>query len=168
MSREEVQKRLIALIDPLIESNGFELVHLEYIAGKHGGLHLFIDHENGISIEDCAFVSNIVSDLLDMEDPIAHAYTLEVSSPGLERPLTKKEHFMRFQGEKVKVRFSNGSGGNSKISGALLSAESEHIVIRKEDSTEVELPYSLITKANLWYTRPEKDKVLKIKRKEAE
>lgn len=168
MTRQEDQERLIKLIEPLIEAHGFELVLLEYIAGKHGKLHLYIDHENGISIENCTFISKTVSDLLDLEDPIAHAYTLEVSSPGLERPLTKKEHFMRYQGHKVKTTYSDKPGESIKLSGTLQGAEPDRMVIKKEDGTKVEVPYDLIIKANLWYTKPEKDQVLKLKRKEAE
>lgn len=168
MSGKEDRERLIKLIEPLIEANGFELVLLEYVAGKHGKLQLYIDHENGVSIEDCTSISNTVSDLLDREDPIAHAYTLEVSSPGLERPLTKKEHFMRFLGNRIKTTYSDMPGESIKLSGTLQSSEADHIVIEKDDGTRVEVPYELIIKANLWYTKPDKDLVLKLKRKEAE
>lgn len=156
MSREEVKQRLIELIEPLVGKKGFELVQLEYVAGRQGSLQLIIDHENGISVEDCAVISRAVSDLLDLDDPITHAYSLEVSSPGLERPLTKKEHFMRFQGEKIKVKAKEEVEGSIKFSGTLQNAEQDHIVIRKEDGSLVAVPYKLIGRANLWYTKPDK------------
>ena len=162
MSRDEVKQRLINLIEPLVESKGFELVYLEYVVGKqHGALHLFIDHENGITVEDCALISRAVSDLLDLDDPIAHSYTLEVSSPGLERPLTKKGHFVRFQGSKVKIKVRDEIDGSNKISGTLQNAENDHVVIRKENNKLLEVPYDLIVRANLWYTKPDKNEILK-------
>jgi len=123
LTREEKERELVALIEPLVEAKGYELVKLSYAARRHGLLQLIIDHEKGITVDDCELISRTVSDLLDTEDPIEHAYSLEVSSPGLERPLTKAEHFKRFQGE-------NG--------------------------TKTDIPYNLIKKAHLWYTKNDK------------
>ncbi len=156
MSREETRQKLIKLIGPLVESKGFELVHLDYVAGKQGRVHLYIDHEKGVSIEHCELISRAVSDLLDSHDPIDHAYNLEVSSPGLERPLTKTKHFIRFQGEKVKVKTSEPIGNSSKFSGILKKADDQLITIIKDDGSEVYIPYKAIARANLWYTGPEK------------
>jgi ribosome maturation factor RimP len=156
VTREETRDRLIEMIEPVAERLGYELVHLNYVTGKHGLLHLFIDKEGGITVEDCASFSRAVSEMLENNDPISHAYTLEVSSPGLERPLSKKEHFIRFQGKKVKVRTGVPLDGSSKFSGTLLSAGVEKIVIVKEDGSKVELPYTLITRANLWLPGPDK------------
>lgn len=156
MTREETRRQLIALLEPLIEKEGFELVSLQYVAGRNGRLLIFIDHERGISIEDCAHISRVASDQLDYEDPIHGSYTLEVSSPGLERPLTKIIHFERFTGEKVKVRLSEGIGGTIKFSGRLKGVSDNLIVLELMDGRIVELPYQLIEKANLWYTKPEK------------
>lgn len=158
MSREETRQKLIELIEPLIESKGFELVHLDYISGKQGRLHLYIDHDDGITISHCEIISGIVSDLLDDLDPIPHAYTLEVSSPGLDRPLTKIKHFIRFQGEKVRVITSEPIGGSSKFSGILQSADDQYITVIKDDGSEVKISYELIKKANLRYTETKKKK----------
>ncbi len=168
MSREETRDRLIALIEPLIEKMGFELVRLDYVVGKHGKLHLYIDTGGGVLIDHCEEVSRAVSALLDEVDPISHAYTLEVSSPGLERPLTKKEHFIRFQGEKVKVRTAEPIEGSKKFSGLLRRAEDDFIEVVKEDGAAARIPYREIDRANLWYTGPEKGNGLKPKRKEGE
>jgi len=156
VSREEARQKLIELIEPLVESRGFELVHLDYIAGKQGRLHLYIDHEGGITIAHCELISRAVSDMLDNNDPIAHAYTFEVSSPGLDRPLTKVKHFIRFLGEKVKIKTAEPIGNSSKFSGILKSADDQFIVVIKDDGSEVQIPYNAIKKANLWYTGPEK------------
>jgi ribosome maturation factor RimP len=156
MSREETAARLLEMIEPLVQSKGYELVKLDYAARKHGLLHLIIDHEKGVTVDDCEIISRAVSELLDSSDPITHAYTLEVSSPGLERPLTKKDHFARFKGEKVKIRTDAEVNGSDKFAGTLVSAESEYITVRGEDGKLSDIPYQLIKKANLWYTKPER------------
>ncbi len=156
MTREETRRQLIALLEPLIEKEGFELVCLQYVAGRNGRLMIYIDRESGISVDDCAHISRVVSDQLDHEDPIHGSYTLEVSSPGPERPLTKITHFYRFTGDKVKVRLSEEIDGTKKFSGRLKSVSDNSIVLELMDRRVVELPYQLIDKANLWYTKPEK------------
>ncbi len=161
MSREEVRNNLIKLIEPAVESRGFELIQLDYIPGKHGHLHLYIDHEEGVTIDHCETVSNVVSDLLDFHDPINHAYTLEVSSPGLERPLTKKKHFERFTGEKVKVKTVEPMEGRKKFSGILKKTGENSVFVELDDGSEAEIPLDRVEKANLWYTKADKDKIAK-------
>ncbi len=156
MSREQVRDNLIVLIEPFLEEMGFELIRLDYVVGKHGRLKLFIDKEGGVTIEHCEEVSRALSDFLDMHDPIYHAYTLEVSSPGLERPLTKKKHFQRFQGEKVKVKTVEAIEGSRKFSGVLQKANNESIEITRDDGSPVIIPYNKIDRANLWYPGPGK------------
>ncbi len=165
MSREETRENLIELIEPTLEKMGFELVRLDYVVGKHGQLNLYIDTEGGITIDHCEKVSRAVSDLLDLHDPISHAYSLQVSSPGIERPLTKKEHFTRYRGEKVKVKTEEPVDGSKRFSGVLQSAGNESIEVRKEDGSTVQIPYHLIDRANLWYSGPEKDIGLDAKQK---
>jgi len=165
VSREETRDDLIKLIEPYLEELGFELVHLDYVVGKHGQLKLYIDTDGGVTIDHCEEVSRALSDFLDIKDPIPHAYTLEISSPGIERPLTKKEHFIRFQGEKVKVKTRQMLAGSKNFSGILQNAGDESIEVIKEDGSTVQIPYDLIDRANLWYTGPEKDKDLKDRKK---
>lgn len=155
-SREETKQILINLIEPLVESRGIELVQLEYVTGKYGKLMLYIDRDGGIEIEHCEEVSRAVSEMLDQHDPITHAFNLEVSSPGLERPLTKKAHFLRFQGERVKIITAEPIEGISKLSGTLRSAGEDAIMLRADDGAEITVPYALIAKANLRYSGPEK------------
>ena len=97
-----LRERLMALMEPLLARLGYELVELEFAAGRsHGVLRIFIDQPAGIGVEDCERVSREVSALLDVEDPIPTAYTLEVSSPGFDRVLRTKPHFDRFVGERL-------------------------------------------------------------------
>ncbi len=161
MSREQLKDKLVELIEPLIESKGFELVRLDYTPGRHGRLNLYIDCESGVTIEHCETISKAVSDLLDFYDPITHAFTLEVSSPGIERPLTKKKHFERFEGEKVKVKTGEEIEGRKNFSGTLAGTKENSIVINLEDGIIVEVPLSLVTRANLWYPKPDKNNLLK-------
>ena len=99
-----LRERLIVLIEPLLGRLGYELVELEYAAGRSNAVvRLFIDRPEGISIEDCERASREVAALLDVEDPISTAYTLEVSSPGFDRVLRTPAHFTRFVGERVFV-----------------------------------------------------------------
>jgi ribosome maturation factor RimP len=156
LSREETRQKLINLIEPLVESRGIELVQLEYVTGKYGKLMLYIDRVGGIEIEHCEEVSRAVSEMLDQHDPITHAFNLEVSSPGLERPLTKKAHFLRFQGERVKIITAEPIEGSSKLSGTLQVAGEDAIMLRADDGTEITVPYALIVRANLRYSGPEK------------
>lgn len=161
MTREETRDKLISLIEPLLEGMDYELLRLDYVVGKHGYLNIFIDSENGINVNDCETVSRAVSELLDLHDPIAHAYTLEVSSPGIERPLSKKSHFIKYLGEKVRVKTREQIGDSKKISGLLQKAGEDTIEVQKLDGTTVSIPYILIDRANLWYTGPEKNSMAK-------
>lgn len=158
MSREEMAQKLLEMIEPLVVSKGYELVKLDYAARRYGLLHLVIDHENGVTVEDCELISRAVSELLDNKDPISHAYSLEVSSPGLERPLTNLNHFERFRGEKVKVSTREEIEGSKKFAGTLRGISGEIVSVEKEDGKMVQIPYSAIMKANLWYIKPDKKK----------
>ncbi|MBW6464406.1 MAG: ribosome maturation factor RimP [Firmicutes bacterium] len=159
MGREEMAQKLLEMIEPLVESNGYELVKLDYAARRYGLLHLVIDHENGVTIDDCELISRAVSEFLDKKDPISHAYSLEVSSPGLERPLTKMNHFERFRGEKVKIISREEIEGSKKIAGTLREISGEIVSVEKEDGKMVKIPYPAIKKANLWYIKPDKGKM---------
>ncbi len=165
MNREQTRDKLVELIEPVLEKMGFELVRLDYAAGKHGKVAIFIDTEDGININQCEEASRAVSDLLDLYDPITHSYTLEVSSPGIERPLTKKEHFIRYQGYKVKVRTTLPLDESRNFSGLLQSTGPESIELRKENGSIVQIPYEIIDRANLWYAGPEIEKGLNASKK---
>jgi ribosome maturation factor RimP len=109
---------------------GYELADLEVRLGGNGGLvRVFIDKSEGIDLDDCEKVSLAVSALLDVEDPVPGKYSLEVSSPGLDRKLTKVEHFQRFMGEVVKVQMRFPIAGRRKFRGTLVSLDEENIVV---------------------------------------
>jgi len=137
------------LLDPTVERLGYELSDLEAkLGGKDGIVRIFIDHPDGIALEDCEKVSRAVSALLDVEEPLPGQYSLEVSSPGLDRKLTKVAHFQRFEGETVKVQMRFPILGRKRFRGTLVSADDENIVV-EVDGESHELPMATIDTARL-------------------
>src|SRR5580704_14288298 len=117
-----LRERLIALLEPLLGRLGYELVELEFSAGRsNGAVRLFIDAPAGVGVEDCEKVSREVSALLDVEDPIPTAYTLEVSSPGFDRVLRTPAHFERFKGSRVYVELKEPRAGRRRYTGQLVA-----------------------------------------------
>lgn len=145
MLRDTLETRLA----PLVEGLGYELWELEYSPGRGSGfLRLYIDAEVGITLDDCERVSRAVSEVLDAEDPIPGQYTLEVSSPGLERPLRTAEHFARFVGETVHVETVQAIEGRRRFKGALTATGAETVEV-EVDGKRWTLPLSGIRKAHL-------------------
>ncbi|MDE0753773.1 MAG: ribosome maturation factor RimP [Woeseiaceae bacterium] len=145
MSRD----KLIKLVEPLVEQLGFELADLELrTGGRDGILRIFIDKADGIGIEDCEEVSRRVSAILDVEDPVQSDYTLEVSSPGLDRTLTKLAHFQRFMGQDVKVKLRFPLEGRRNYRGALKAADEDKIEV-EVDGESFSLPLATIESARL-------------------
>ncbi|REL24454.1 ribosome maturation factor RimP [Thalassotalea euphylliae] len=143
------EHKLTDMLRPAVEQLGKELLGVEFIsAGKHSILRLFIDHENGINVDDCAEVSRQVSAILDVEDPISTEYNLEVSSPGLDRPLFDLAHFEAVVGETVDVKLGLPLNGRRKFKGVLEAVEAETLVV-VVDGEAFELPFSSVDKANL-------------------
>jgi ribosome maturation factor RimP len=124
---------LIKLLEPEIEALGYELVALDVRTGGRGLLRLYIDGPDGVDVNDCERVSHQVSGLLDVEDPIPGEYTLEVSSPGLDRPLRKAEHFQRFEGQKAKVRLKLPRDGRRRFKGRISNAGQDDFVLESEE-----------------------------------
>ena len=140
---------LAKLLEPAIERLGYELADLEVRLGGKGGLvRVFIDKPEGIDLDDCEKVSRAVSALLDVEDPVPGNYNLEVSSPGLDRKLTKVEHFQRFEGETVKVQMRFPIEGRRRFRGTLVSSDDENIVV-DVDGESHSLPLKTIDTARL-------------------
>lgn len=145
MSREA----LINLLEPVIERLGYELTDLELkLGGQDGLLRVFIDKDDGIDLEDCEAVSQQVSAILDVEDPMPGHYRLEVSSPGLDRTLTKPSHFQRFMGEDVRVKLRFPMDGRRNFRGALRAADEEQIEV-EVDGQSISLPLATIESARL-------------------
>ena len=137
------------MLEPTIEGLGYELSDLEAkLGGRSGVVRIFIDHPDGISLDDCEKVSLAVSALLDVEDPLPGQYNLEVSSPGLDRKLTKSEHFQRFAGETVKVQMRFPIEGRKRFRGTLVSSDDENIVV-EVDGESHSLPLKTIDTARL-------------------
>ncbi len=137
------------MLRPAVEETGVELLGVEFIsAGKHSILRLFIDHENGIDVDNCADVSRQVGALLDVEDPISTEYSLEVSSPGLDKPLFTLEHYQAVMGETVNVKLSIPLLGRRKFKGVLNTIENDVLIVMV-DGEEFELVFSNVDKGNL-------------------
>jgi ribosome maturation factor RimP len=143
------EQKLTDMLRPAVEETGKSLLGIEFIsAGNNSVLRLFVDHENGIDVDDCAEVSRQVSALLDVEDPISSEYNLEVSSPGVDRPLFEKSHFEAIIGEVVNVKISMPLNGRRKFKGPLVAIENDTLII-EVDSIDYEIVISNIDKANL-------------------
>ncbi|CAK0764815.1 ribosome maturation factor RimP [Gammaproteobacteria bacterium] len=157
--------RLKQLLEPLVIAMGYELVGMEYIGqGRRRVLRLYIDKPTGVTVDDCGRLSHQVSGVLEVEDPIPGPYTLEISSPGLDRPLFEIQDFERFIGHKVHVKlFPQPTGsimteksehdavsisGRSKVTGLLKGTLGAYIVV-EEQGHELVVPLERIEKANL-------------------
>ena len=128
---------------------GFELIEVEHIPNpKHGILRLYIDKEDGVTIDDCSDVSEQISTLLDVEEPIRGHFNLEISSPGLDRPLTRVKDFQRFAGSLVKLKTLKPMDGQRNFKGRILEANDDVLVI-ETDTEEISLPMNAIEKARL-------------------
>jgi ribosome maturation factor RimP len=141
-----------AIIEQVTSSVGLELVHWE-IAGPRNNqaLRIFIDKEGGVTHSDCETVSHQVSALLDVEDLIADHYLLEVSSPGVDRPLYKRADYQRFAGNKVKLKTQQPIDGQRNFRGRLLGIEGDTVKLELENSGIIEIAFEQITKANIEY-----------------
>ncbi len=149
MTGEELTK----LLEPAIEQLGYELSDLEAdLGGRDGVIRLFIDKADGVGLQDCESVSRQISALLDVEDPVPGHYVLEVSSPGLDRRLTKPEHFQRFMGQDVRVKLRFPIEGRRNFRGALRAADKENIEV-EVDGESHRLPMATIQSARLIPTR---------------
>ena len=143
------EQQILELLEPTVEAMGFELWGLEYMSqGRHSLLRIYIDGENGITVDDCAAVSEQVSGVLDVEDPIHGEYTLEVSSPGMDRLLFKLEQYAGYIGEVVEIRLRSAYEGRRKFKGVLKGVEGEDVVVQVDDH-EYLLPHSAIDRARI-------------------
>ena len=150
-------QKLNELLQPLVEDLGYEFIGIEYNPNpKHSVLRIYIDHENGVAIQDCETVSRETAALLDVKDPIRSHYNLEVSSPGLDRPLFTAAHYSEFTGSEVLINLYAPQDGRRKFSGPILSAGESSVNI-EQDGSEVTLQYDNIAKAKLI---PDYEKIL--------
>lgn len=144
-----LRDQLGELLGPVVAGLGYELWEIEYAPRAGGGLlRLYIDSPDGISLDDCEKVSRAVSAVLDEADPIPNEYTLEVSSPGLDRVLRSQAHFERFAGERVKVEMIQQINGRKRFQGRLKQVGESEITL-ETDNGEVSLPIDDIHRARL-------------------
>ncbi len=146
----QLEQQLTTMLSAPVEALGFELLGVEFVrAGKHSTLRVYIDHANGITVDDCADVSHQVSAILDVEDPINTEYNLEVSSPGMDRPLFKEAHYFAVVGEVVAVRLRVPAEGNRRnFKGKLLVCENGMLTV-EVDGQQYQLAVANIEKGNL-------------------
>ena len=143
------EQQVEALLAPTVEALGCEIWGVEYLSqGKHSKLRLYIEREDGVDVDHCAEVSRHVSDLLDVEEFSANAYTLEVSSPGMDRILFKPEQFTAYVGHMVEIRLNFAFEGQKKFTGLLAGLEDESAVIQSGED-EYLLPLDNIQKARV-------------------
>ena len=147
----KIADKVLSIINPSIQDLGYELLGIEYVpSGKHSILRLYIDSEDGIGVDDCEIVSRQVSAIMDVEDPITGQYNLEVSSPGIERPLFVVAHYMRFLGHDVRLRTFRPIEGRRNFTGAIGSvSEKSNSLELVTELGPVTLDLDLIEKANL-------------------
>ena len=141
--------RLIAQFEPVLAERGYELIEIEFVPGAGGGtLRIYIDSPEGIDVDDCGDVSHMVSELLDADDPFPGAYSLEVSSPGLDRVLRTPQHFAQFVGERVKVELRVARDGRKRYTGMLRGTDGVSIVM-DVDNFSVSIKLAEIGRARL-------------------
>ncbi len=146
----DYEKRTEELLMPLIKEHDFELVDVEYVKeGSIWYLRAYIDKPGGITIDDCELISRSLSDLLDQEDFIEDSYTLEISSPGLDRPLKKDKDFARSLGERVEVKTYAPVDGQKEFTGCLKSYDKDNVVIALDDDKEISFARSGIAQIRL-------------------
>jgi ribosome maturation factor RimP len=144
-----IQNQIEEILKPLLEDLGYELWGCEYLSqGKHSLLRLYIDKEEGIRVEDCELVSKQVGAILDVEDPIPGYYSLEISSPGIPRPIFYKEQYKRYLGHDIKIKLFKPIKGSRKFSGTIVTV-SDEILTLKVGEELLEVPFPHIVKANL-------------------
>lgn len=140
---------LTTMLTPAVAAVGFELWGLEFFQqGRRSVLRLFIDGPEGVGVDDCALVSHQVSGVLDVEDPIAGEYTLEVSSPGWDRPLFTLAQYARFVGDEVSVRLASPLNGRRKYKGVIQGVDDTTVSLLVDGAT-MAIPFAAIDKANI-------------------
>ncbi len=155
MQYEHLYKQLLDLIQPMVQGLGLDLWGLELPAAPKGGtLRVYIDSPQGVSVEQCAKVSRHLNYLLDVQDPFPGAYTLEVSSPGLDRPFFNLQQMQAYQGREVLLKLKEKLQGKSKWRGRLISIQGQEVLLEQEPGDRIRIAWAGVKKANLVY-RPE-------------
>lgn len=150
----QTKHQLQDLLEPIIEGLGYELVRILTIGQKNPTLQVMIDRKDGkdIVVDDCATVSRAISEVMDEKDPIEDQYSLEVSSPGLDRPLTKIEHFKKFLGYETKIETGIEVSGRKRFKGKTIAIDDKNNIKIEMDGQEYIVPFEDINKAKIVLT----------------
>ena len=144
-----LEQKIQEIVEPLILHAGMELVNVEYLRERGGmTLRITIDKDGGVTVDDCAFISRLVSDVLDVKDPIQGRYNLEVSSPGINRPLVREKDFERFSGEKVYIKTKKMIDGRRRYRGILEKIDEGRVFVKAGQDLFV-IPFEDIARARL-------------------
>ncbi|WP_238372113.1 ribosome maturation factor RimP [Heliomarina baculiformis] len=149
IAKAAIDRRMAEIITPVIEDLGFELVRVRLMSGKTTVLQIMADKPGGgIEVDDCAEISNSVSAILDVEDPILDEYTLEVSSPGIDRPLTRLKDFDAYEGYEAKIETAELIDGRRRFKGTLAGVDGDEVLINVEEGT-IGLKFDWLSDAKL-------------------
>ncbi|MFK7764215.1 MAG: ribosome maturation factor RimP [Roseobacter sp.] len=152
IAKAAIDRRMAEIITPVIEDMGFELVRVRLMSGKTTTLQIMADKpDGGIEVDDCAEISQAIGAVLDVEDPILDEYTLEVSSPGIDRPLTRLKDFEMFEGYEVKIETADMIDGRRRFKGALAGIEEDEVLINVTEGT-IGLKFDWLSDAKLVLT----------------
>lgn len=152
IAKAAIDRRMAEIVTPVLEDMGYELVRLRLMGGETATLQIMADKpEGGIEVDDCARISNAVSAVLDVEDPITEAYTLEVSSPGIDRPLTRLKDFAAFEGYEAKLETAEMIDGRRRFKGTLAGVEGDEVLINVAEGT-IGLKFDWLAEAKLVLT----------------
>ena len=148
LKREQIEQFIEEFVQEKIKNTELELVDVEYVRERDWFLRVYLDKEGGLEIEDCQYISELLTEYLDVKDPIKDKYYLEVSSPGLDRQLKKARDFVRHKGQKIDIMFFKPQAGIKKLVGILGDVNEEFLEVQTEDKTE-KLSRSLIASVRL-------------------
>lgn len=152
IAKASIDRRLAEIITPVIEDMGYELVRVRLMSGRSTTLQIMADRPGGgIEVDDCADISNAVSAVLDVEDPILDAYTLEVSSPGIDRPLTRLKDFDTYEGYEAKLEIADLIDGRRRFKGQLAGVDGDEVLINIDEGT-IGLKFDWLSDAKLVLT----------------
>ncbi|MFU8776686.1 ribosome maturation factor RimP [Roseovarius sp. MBR-51] len=152
IAKAAIDRRMAEIITPVIEDLGYELVRVRLMGGQYHTLQIMADKpDGGIEVDDCALISTAVSAVLDVEDPLVEAYTLEVSSPGIDRPLTRLKDFEAFEGYEAKIETTELIDGRRRFKGVLAGVEGTEVLINVEEGT-IGLEFDWLSDAKLVLT----------------
>ncbi|NKX44922.1 ribosome maturation factor RimP [Roseicyclus persicicus] len=156
IAKTAIDRRMAEILTPVIEGMGFEVVRIRLMGGKTKTLQIMAERpEGGIEVDECAEISTAVSAVLDVEDPLDEAYTLEVSSPGIDRPLTRLKDFETWEGYEAKVETTEMIDGRRRFKGVLAGVEGDEVLLNLEEGAEtvtVGLHFDLLSDAKLVLT----------------